>query len=474
MKRGIYGFVLIAAMVMLIIYAAGCTKKNSDDKTLSGPDVTVTTVPEKADDTKPEEEPGKPAGEEEKEEEDEGPAAHYGIVEVNEEIIFSNNFDDGIIDFIGRGAAKTEIVTDKAAEGTGSMFISKRTEYWNGAIVDLTDIMKVNETYIVRAQVMYENGPANVQIDCKLEKNNEQYLSFASAVAKKGEWTPITGSIIVPEDTTSAEVYFETVFTGGEMIDFYVDEVVIFKENAVVNRGELPSLKEIYKDNFSMGVAVSNVELSPARKELIAEQFNSLTAGNELKPDSLLDYATCISDPKYNDNPAVKFDRAKPILDFAQKNGIKFRGHTLVWHSQTPRWFFAEGYSTDASAPLVSGELMLKRMENYIKQVLEYTQTNYPGLIYAWDVVNEAVNPGDNEENFLRTRDSLWYQVIGSGFIEKAFEYARKYADKDVKLFYNDYKRADRRYRTSVSPFRRVPFIGGRGELHQKVRRAWT
>ncbi len=120
------------------------------------------------------------------------------------------------------------------------------------------------------------------------------------------------------------------------------------------------------------------------------------------------------------------------------------RGHTLVWHSQTPRWFFAEGYSMETTAPLVSKELMLKRMENYIKQVLEYTQTNYPGLIYAWDVVNEAVNTGDGEEGGLRSKDSLWYQVIGPEFIEKAFEYARKYADPEVKLFYNDYNTEDK------------------------------
>lgn len=433
-------------MGMLTYALTGCDKKDSEAKSASDPKVTLPASQEKSNDAKEEDKADKPAKEAEEEktaEEDtdkeEGPAAHYGTVEVSEEIIFSNNFDDGKMDFTGRGPAKTQIVTDKAADGTGSMFVSGRTALWNGATVDLSGIMKINETYIIKARVMYENGPDSVRMDCKLEKNNEEYLSFASAMANKGEWTPISGIITVPEDTVNAEVYFETGFAAGEMIDFYVDEVVIYTENAVVNRGELPSLKDIYKDNFSMGVAVTNAELSPARKELILEQFNSMTAGNEMKPDSLLDYAKCISDPKYDDNPAVKFDRAKLILDFAQENGIKLRGHTLVWHSQTPRWFFAEGYSQEANAPLVSKELMLKRLENYIKQVLEYTQTNYPGLIYAWDVVNEAVNPSDGAEGFLRTRDSLWYQVIGPEFIEKAFEYARKYADKDVKLFYNDY-----------------------------------
>ena len=77
---------------------------------------------------------------------------------------------------------------------------------------------------------------------------------------------------------------------------------------------------------------------------------------------------------------------------------------------------------------------MLKRMESYIKKVITYCQEKHPGVVYAWDVVNECAS--DNKG--LRT-DSLWYKVIGEEYIEKAFEYARKYADKDVKLFINDY-----------------------------------
>lgn len=371
-----------------------------------------------------------------------GYAMHYGSADVKEESIYAEDFEDGQTDFVGRGAAKVEIV-DKASEGTSSILVSGRTELWNGAIVDLTQQLAVNENYILRAFVLYEEGPDTVQIDCKVEKNNAEYLNFASTKAKKGEWSEITGSIIIPEGTTSAEVYFETGAANGEFIDFYIDGFTVIKEMATVDRGELPALKEAYKELFSVGVAATANEIPEYRQGLITEQFNSITPGNELKADSVLDYATCISDPKYDDNPAVKFDRVKPILDFAKENGIPVRGHTLVWHSQTPRWFFAVGYSNAANAPLVSKELMLKRMENYIKQVIEYTQSNYPNLIYAWDVVNEAINPGDGEDGSYRSADSLWYQVIGPEFIEKAFEYARKYDKEATKLFYNDYNTED-------------------------------
>ncbi len=368
---------------------------------------------------------------------------HMGSVEVNEDLIYEDDFEGGSTLFKGRGAAKVEIISSKAKAGYSSLYTRGRTELWNGATVELSEELMDGEKYVINGWVLYEDGPDQLQFDCKIERNSNQYLSFASALVKRGEWTEIEGSIIIPKDTDTASVYFETGAADGELVDFYIDGISIKQEIAIVDRGEIPSLKEVYKELFSMGVAVTASEIPYERQELIKQQFNSLTPGNELKPDSVLDHATSISDPIYDDNPAISFERVKPILDFAQKANIPVRGHTLVWHSQTPRWFFAEGYSLNANAPLVSKELMLKRMENYIRQVLEYSQINYPELIYAWDVVNEAINPGEGDENGFRVKDSLWYEVIGPEFVEKAFEYARKYADPDVKLFYNDYNTED-------------------------------
>lgn len=129
--------------------------------------------------------------------------------------------------------------------------------------------------------------------------------------------------------------------------------------------------------------------------------------------------------------PALRFDRFKSELDFARDNGMTVRGHTLVWHSQTPNWIFYKDYKVGGE--LADRELMLKRMENYIKSVMEWTNENYPGLISAWDVVNEAAADDGG------MRESLWYETIGDDYIAKAFEFARKYAPEGTKLFYNDY-----------------------------------
>lgn len=202
---------------------------------------------------------------------------------------------------------------------------------------------------------------------------------------------------------------------------------------------EIPSMSEYWKDYFSIGIAITKGELlNDFKGDLIKQQFNSMTCGNEMKPDALLDREATKSEGTET-CPVLKFDSCDEMLQFCVDNNIKMRGHTLVWHSQTPDWFFMEEYSNKPDAVFASREVMLQRLENYIRLVMEYVNTTYPGVVYAWDVVNEAIAPGDGGENGMRMSDSLWYQTIGPDFVEKAFEYARKYADPEQKLFYNDF-----------------------------------
>jgi len=116
---------------------------------------------------------------------------------------------------------------------------------------------------------------------------------------------------------------------------------------------------------------------------------------------------------------------ADAIVAFAQANGLRVRGHNLCWHEQTPPWLFK---NTDGK--LVTKDVLLKRLKDHITTVVN----RYKGKIYAWDVVNEAID--DDSTKFLR--NSLWYQICGEDFIAKAFEYAHE-ADPKAILFYNDY-----------------------------------
>ncbi len=195
------------------------------------------------------------------------------------------------------------------------------------------------------------------------------------------------------------------------------------------------NLKTAYEPYFKIGAAISRWNLhTKAHMKLLTEQFNSFTCENDMKPMYFLDMDANKSDPeKYNLSPALTFESARPYLEFAKENGIAMRGHTLVWHNQTPKWFFCQNYNENF--PLADRETILKRLESYIKGVLTFVQTNYPGVIYAWDVVNEIVDEGD-------FRKSIWTKTVGKDFFIKAFEYARKYVADGVDLFYNDYETA--------------------------------
>ncbi len=195
--------------------------------------------------------------------------------------------------------------------------------------------------------------------------------------------------------------------------------------------------------------------------------------GNEFKPDGFFGYmwsgsGKTMVDFKASNGLTIKvpdtlnFDTIDKCLSQCKKHGLQMRGHVLVWHSQTPDNFFAENYIAKTSGEkitnLVSKEEMSARQEWYIKTVLEHVSQwendNNGGkhIIWAWDVVNEAVADDASGSTWARgstagTKDkqpgnsgSRWYQVYESEeFIVDAFRYANAYAPSDVKLCYNDY-----------------------------------
>ena len=188
-------------------------------------------------------------------------------------------------------------------------------------------------------------------------------------------------------------------------------------------KDEIPGLKDFIKDDFKIGVAVSPFTLQGEQAEMVKKHFNTMTAENAMKPASII-----------QPDGSYKWDDADKIVAFAQENGMKMRGHTLVWHGSTPR-----GYMNDADGNPLTKEQVMAKHENYIKAVFEH----YPkDVIFCWDVVNEALadEPG---ESIYRTR-SPWYQAFGGPeFIEWAFRTARKYAPEGVELIYNDYNLVD-------------------------------
>ena len=201
-------------------------------------------------------------------------------------------------------------------------------------------------------------------------------------------------------------------------------------------------LKDIYAENFKIGVALNSYTINANYEDEVTRHFNSVTCENEMKTDAVLKHSE--SKLGVKDDPAyvvTGFDRSDKIVEYCKKNGMEMRYHTLVWHAQTPDWFFRVDY--DSKNDYVDAETMKMRMRNYIFQVIEYYDTNHPELIYAIDVVNEAFN-GNGKYGTTDYADNGWYQTLGHDYIYYAFLYAREAIEtsvnmKDVTLVYNNY-----------------------------------
>jgi len=208
----------------------------------------------------------------------------------------------------------------------------------------------------------------------------------------------------------------------------------------------LYTLAEPY--GFKLGGAFGAGDMkNEAHLNMLKQDFNSVTCTNEMKAYSMLDQFG--SKNTKDGMPMINFYWADKMVEWVQQNNIKVRGHVLVWDAYMCDWFFREGY--DSAKPYVDRETMLKRMEYYITEVITHFETKYPGVVYCWDVVNEAV--GDNVDEFdpadprhlRKTRNggpNLFYELVGDDYVEYSFLYARNAVDAlgaDIKLFYNDY-----------------------------------
>ena len=180
-------------------------------------------------------------------------------------------------------------------------------------------------------------------------------------------------------------------------------------------------LRDEYADLFRIGVAVNQRNVTEGQQRaLILRQFNSITAENDMKPQP--------TEPREG---WFRWDAADRIADFCRFNGIKLRGHCLVWHNQIGNWIY-----TDKNGREVSKEVLLQRIRNHIKAIV----SRYSDVVYCWDVVNEAITDDPRAENPFR--QSRLYKIAGDDFIREAFRAARE-ADPKALLFYNDYNECD-------------------------------
>jgi len=199
---------------------------------------------------------------------------------------------------------------------------------------------------------------------------------------------------------------------------------------------------------FRLGGAFSLSDLNNSvYMDFLDDHFNSLTCTNETKAYSLLNLG--ITKMRTDGMPGMSYANADRMIAWCQEHGKGVRGHVLVWDAYMTKWFFHEDY--DERKPLADRETMRARLKSYIEQVITHFEEKFPGVIYCWDVVNEAI--GDNagewqngDARHLRTKrnneSNIFRDQVGEDYVEYAFLCARETVDRlgaDIHLFYNDY-----------------------------------
>ena len=346
--------------------------------------------------------------------------------------------------------ANADAVSMTAKAGIGhkdsrGMEVSGRTCASDGVSSEKGLYLSGGETNTYRIWVYSETAEQfHATLACAdLDTSQETETELVTKQVAAGTWTELQASYQAPKNSGE----FRLTITTDSTHDFYFDDVTVTAKkssNTVSAASAEKGLKDEFANYFRVGNILNGgtVQNSTITASFLKD-YNSVECENETKPDATLVQSQC-----NGTNIGVSLKNAASIMDFCVNNHLAMRGHTLVWHSQTPVWFFKENF--DANGNWVSSAVMDQRMETYIKNMFEAIQTQYPELnLYAYDVANECISDDQNRTaNYGGTREpgenisgqSPWVQIYGSNaFVEKAFTYARKYAPESCQLYYNDY-----------------------------------
>ena len=349
----------------------------------------------------------------------------------------------------------SEFINANAYTGTwnGSFYnIGKLVTDKGYKVSDFTDVTLTFQLYDADKKLIENTGGATA----KLVKTNNDWSEPIVQVHGVQSGKPFGMSL--ETYPSGLDTLYLLIQNSNADVKYVQVSSVIFENNGkkdatevTTNYQSLASLAEQYGFKFGTNIssqALSNKELT----KLIKYHFNSTTFSNEMKAYSLLRQSASQSNYKNEQSTAsIDFTTADKMVEYARANGLQIRGHVLTWDADMCDWFFREGYTTDGA--YVSADVMKYRLQKYIEEVMTHFEKKYPGVIYCWDVVNEAV--ADNKGEFaaddvrhVRTvrsgKTNLFYNHIGKDYVELAFKYAyetRKTlgAEDRIKLFYNDY-----------------------------------
>lgn len=301
------------------------------------------------------------------------------------------------------------------------------------------------------------------KISCKVRQQKKKFTLVCKVKVTKAKANPVktTAPTVIPSTVPAA--------SGTPAVSAKPSATPSATPEVTLPPLKSDSILENYEDVFGYLGTCVNYGSNPSTSQLqdektlafVKKHFNSITMENEMKPDAVLgSKVTMITKEEAQklgyiipDNyketsvPKLNFDRIDKILQTAYDNGLGLRGHTLLWHSQTPAWFFGIDYDADEDA--VDEDTMDARIDFYVSTVMDHVMQKEKEIagengkiVYAWDVVNEYLHRG-------RAWSLNWTSVYGDmkgtpSYVKRAFERAYEMLEKydatdKVTLFYNDY-----------------------------------
>lgn len=349
----------------------------------------------------------------------------------------STGFEDGLGVWGARGNGTAPTVATTTAEahaGAQSASVTGRTDTWHGLGAPVTGVFQSGRTYQISAWVKLpagETGPADVRVSVQRDNaGSSSYDTVGTATGVTADaWVHLQASYTMAA-AESALLYFET---ASGTPSFLVDDIVVTGSTAPPVQQDIPSLQDVLP--WPVGVAIDDRETVGTGEQLVTKHYDQLTPENSMKPEAI-----------QPTEGTFTFDAADHLVDFALANGMRVHGHTLVWHSQTPAWFFQHADGTPLTDSADDQALLLARMRTHIETVADHYRTKYGEFgtagnpIVSFDVVNEAI--AESEGDGLRR--SPWYTTLGPDYIKDAFEIASEAfnggdPDGPVQLFINDY-----------------------------------
>lgn len=357
-------------------------------------------------------------------------------------------FEDGKLGpVVGRAGSEKLTVTDRAnhtAGGGKALKVEGRSDTWHGPTISVEKYVEVGKEYEVSAWVkLIEPASTTLRLSTQVgQGSGASYNSITSATASVNDgWVKLQGTHRYNSNGDGhLTIYVEA--PDSKTASFYIDDIsfVGTGTSALDIQKDLTPMKEVYQQQFLIGNAISGEDLVGRRLDLLKMHHNVATTGNAMKPDALQKVKGTFT-----------FNSADAMVNKVLAEGMQMHGHVLVWHQQSPSWMYSK-MSNGVEVPL-SREEALGNMQTHIRTVMEH----FGDRVISWDVVNEAMsdNPSNptNWKNALRK--SMWYNAIGSDFVEQAFLAAREVLEEhpqwDVKLYYNDYNEDNQNKATAIA-----------------------